>query len=135
MANMAHFDCTHHDIFAERISMPILEPVFPTGPLNLNPDGTKINLKRSHSGPNAAILARADAEEFERLFNSDTIKPINFTHIPRNKVVTHVNPVCGEKLNDDGSLKPRTRITIGGDRLEYPFNKSAETAEMEAVKF
>ncbi len=30
-----------------------LTPVYPSGPLNLNPDGTDINYKKSHAGPHA----------------------------------------------------------------------------------
>jgi hypothetical protein len=48
--------------------------------------------------------------------------------------VTYVNPVCVEKLNDDSSLKFRTRVTIGGDRIIYPYDKSAVTADLEAWK-
>jgi hypothetical protein len=39
-----------------------------------------------------------------------------------------------EKLNDDGSMKFRTRLTIGGDRIVYPYDTSAVTAEMDALK-
>ncbi len=81
-----------------------LPPAFPTGPLNLNTDGTKINYKKSHTGP----WNQADAEEIVRLLTSETIRPLHFFEIPTNKVVTYVNPVCVEKLNDDGSLKFRT---------------------------
>jgi hypothetical protein len=77
---------------------------------------------------------RADAEEFQRLFNTGTIQPIHYVDIPKGNVVTYVKPVCVEKVNDDGSMKFRTRLTIGGDRISYPFNKSAETADLEAVK-
>jgi hypothetical protein len=45
-----------------------------------------------------------------------------------------VNPVCVEKLNDDGSMKFRTRLTIGGDRIVYPYGKAVVTAEMDAFK-
>jgi hypothetical protein len=38
------------------------------------------------------------------------------------------------QLNDDGSIKFRTRMTIGGDRINYPFDKSAETSDLDAVK-
>jgi hypothetical protein len=48
--------------------------------------------------------------------------------------VTYVNPVCVEKLNDDSSLKFRTRLTIGGDRIIYPYDKSAVTADLESWK-
>jgi hypothetical protein len=45
-----------------------------------------------------------------------------------------VNPVCVEKTNDDGSIKFRTRLTIGGDRIQYLYDTSAVTAEMDAIK-
>ncbi len=48
--------------------------------------------------------------------------------------MTYVNPICSEKLHDDDTLKLRTRVTIGGDRIDYPFDKSAVTANMEALK-
>ncbi len=60
---------------------------------------------------------RADAEEFERLFNTGTMQPILYVDIPPGNVVMYVNPVCVEKVNDDGSMKSRTRLTIGGDRI------------------
>ena len=111
-----------------------LPPIFPHGPLNLNSDGTTINYKKSHAGPNHHHWVQADAEEMTRLFNTGTIRPIKYRDIPNNCTVTYVNPVCVEKLHDDGSLKLRTRITIGGDRIIYPYETRAVTAEMEALK-
>jgi hypothetical protein len=70
----------------------------------------------------------------ERLFVTGTIKPVLFSNIPTDRVVTYVNPVCVKKTNDDGSLKIRTRLTIGGDRIQYPYDTSAVTAEMDAIK-
>jgi hypothetical protein len=112
----------------------VLSPVFPSGPLNLNPDGTTINFKKSHGEPNADHWSQADSEEMEGLFTTGTIKPISFRSIPHDRVVTYVNPVCVEKTNDDGSIKFRTRLTIGGDRTVYPYDTSAVTAEMDALK-
>jgi hypothetical protein len=111
-----------------------IPPIFPKGSLNLNPDGTAINYKKSHAGPNHHHWVQADVEEMTRLFNTGTIRPIKYRDIPTNRTVTYVNPVCVEKLHDDGSLKLRTRITIGGDRIIYPFETRAVTAEMEALK-
>jgi hypothetical protein len=105
-----------------------------TGPLNLNPDGSTINYRKSHTGPNAQHWTQADAEEMERLLTSGTILPMHFKDIPIDTVVTYVNPICSEKLNDDETLKLRTRVTIGGDRIDYPYEKSAVTANMEALK-
>jgi hypothetical protein len=111
-----------------------MTPVFPSGPLNLNDDGTEINYRKSHAGTYAEYWANADGEEIERLFTTGTMIPIFFNDIPADKIVTYVNPVCVEKQNDDGSLKFRTRLTIGGDRIAYPFDTTAVTAEMESLK-
>jgi hypothetical protein len=111
-----------------------MPPVFPNGPLNLNHDGSDINYKKSHSGLHAAYWERADGEEIERLFTTGTIKPTRFSEIPADKIVTYVNPICVEKVNDDGSMKFRTRLTIGGDRIIYPYDTTAVTADMDAIK-
>jgi hypothetical protein len=60
-----------------------LQPLRPTRPLNLNPDGTEINYRNSHNGPNARHWMQVDAEEIKRLFTSDTIRPIFFHDIDR----------------------------------------------------
>ncbi len=52
---------THGDLTRALPKTP-LEPVFPTGPLNLNPGGTTINYRKSHAGPHAAYWANADGE-------------------------------------------------------------------------
>jgi hypothetical protein len=62
------------DIRTQPMPQTELPPVFPTRPLNLNPDGTPINYRKSHSGPHAAYWAKAHREEIERLFVTGTIK-------------------------------------------------------------
>jgi hypothetical protein len=116
------------------MSKSTLPPAFRRGPLNLNEDGTKINYKKSHAGQYKVYWEQADAEEIVRLLISSTIRPLHFREIPLDQVVTYVNPVCVEKLNDDSSLKFRTRLTIGGDRIIYPYDKSAVTADLESWK-
>jgi hypothetical protein len=78
-----------------------LPPIYPHGPLNLNPDGTTINYRKSHAGPNAHHWIQADAEVMTRLFTTGTIRPIHYQNIPGNSTVTYVNPICVEKINDD----------------------------------
>jgi hypothetical protein len=78
-----------------------LPPAFRQGPLNLNSDGTKINYKKSHVGPWKIHWDLADAEEIVRLLTSSTIRPIHFREIPMDQIVTYVNLVRVEKLNDD----------------------------------
>ncbi len=112
-----------------------LPPAFRQGSLNLNSDGSKINYKKSLAGPWKIYWEQADAEEIVRLLTSSTIRPIHFREIPLDQIVTYVNPVCVEKLHDDRSLKFRTRLTtIGGDRIIYPYDKSAVTADLESFK-
>jgi hypothetical protein len=113
-------DLSQPGIYDEPMPKPTLPPVYPSGPLNLNPDGSTITYKKSHVGPNATNWEQADAEEMERLFTSGTLRPIMPDDIPEGKKPTYVNPVCVEKVKDDGTLKFRTRATIGGDRIDYP---------------
>jgi hypothetical protein len=51
------------EIYDAPMPKPCLSPVFPSGPLNLNPDGSTITYKKSHLGPNAMNWKQADAEE------------------------------------------------------------------------
>ncbi len=124
----------HSDMFTRDMPKPNMPPIYPTGPLNLNPDGTAISYRKSHLGPNATQWAQADAEEFERLFKSGTLRPIFHCNIPVDKDATYINPVCSEKLQDDGALKLRTRATIGGDKVDYPYSTAAYTADLESIK-
>jgi hypothetical protein len=39
--------------FLEPMPPSTLPPIYPHGPLNLNPDGTTINYRKSYAGPNA----------------------------------------------------------------------------------
>ena len=57
-----------------------------------------------------------------------------FNAIPSDKRATYVNPVCSEKLRDTGAIRFRTRATIGGDQIDYPYNTTAVTANLESIK-
>jgi hypothetical protein len=122
------------DVYTRPMSKSTLPSVYPTGPLDLNADVTAITYKKPHAGPSAAQWAQADAKEMERLFTSGTLRPILYTDIPDNCDATYVNPVCSEKLKDDGALKLRARATIGGDRIDYPYSTTTITCELEAIK-
>ena len=64
------------DLLARAMPESNLPPVFPIGPLNLNPDGTDINYRKSHEGPNAQYWRQADGEEISRLLTTGTIRPL-----------------------------------------------------------
>ncbi len=80
-----------------------LPPAFPTGPINLNTDGTKINYKKSQTGPWNIHWDQADAEEIVRLLTSETIRPLHLFQIPTNKVVTYVPYVLKSLMTMDRS--------------------------------
>jgi hypothetical protein len=133
-STIGNVDLRQPEIYDEAMPKPCLPPVYPSGPLNLNPDGSTITYMKSHVGPNATNWEQADAEEMERLFTTGTLRPTMPDDIPEDKKATYVNPVCSEKLKDDGALKFRTRATIGGDRIDYPYSTTAITAELKAIK-
>jgi hypothetical protein len=66
---------------------------------------------------------------------TDTIRPQLMKDIPADRIrdITYYNPQVTEKIKD-GKIKRRVRGTIGGDRVNYPGEVSARTAEMEVVK-
>jgi hypothetical protein len=64
------------EIYDQSLPESSLPPVYHSGPLNLNPDGSTITYKKSHVVPNATNWEQADAEEMERLFTSGTLRPI-----------------------------------------------------------
>jgi hypothetical protein len=78
-------DLRQPEIYDAPMPKPCLPPVFPSGPLNLNLDGSTIRCKKSHVGPNATNWEQADAEETERLFTSGTLRPIMPDDIPEDK--------------------------------------------------
>jgi hypothetical protein len=98
------------------------------------PDLPPITYRKSHMGPHSKHWLQADAEEMERLFTSGTLRPIHFRDIPSGNSATYVNLVCSEKLRDTGAIKFRTRATIGGDQVDYPYSTTAVTANLECIK-
>jgi hypothetical protein len=123
-----------NSVYDTPMPKPDLPPVFLQRPLNLNEDGSFITYRKSHEGPHLVYWQQADAEEIERLFTSGTLRPLFFKNIPAGKRATYVNPVCSEKLRDTGAVKFRTRAKIGGGQINYPFNTTAVTADLECIK-
>ena len=104
--------------------------------LNLDDTGKPLTYRQAKSGPDSAHWLRAEVEEFDRLFASKTLIPILYRNIPleRRVDITYYNPQTKEKIGADGSKTYRIRGTAGGDRVNYPGDVSARTADMEVVK-
>ena len=107
--------------------------------LNLTSDGKPLSYTRVMEGPDAAKWKVADIEEFERLIETTkTMRPIHSHEQPadRRGDTTYFNRVPSEKppLVEGGETRRRIRGTAGGDKINYPGEVSAHTADMSEVK-
>ena len=105
--------------------------------LNLTHDGKPLTYKLAVNGPEHESWRIAEVTEWTRLFDTDTVKPIHKDDQPcsRRSDTAYYNPQVKEKVDAATGLKTyRIRGTIGGDRINYPGEVSARTADMEVVK-
>jgi hypothetical protein len=76
---------------------------------------------------------RSTANEINRLYNTNTIRFIHRSNIPKGQKVTYGSFVVD--IKDHKEEKERTRLTVGGDQIEYPGEKSTRTAGLTTAKF
>jgi hypothetical protein len=75
---------------------------------------------------------RSTANEINRLYNTNTIRFIQQSNIPKGRKVTYGSFVVDIKDHKEGGK--RTRLTVGGDQIEYPGDKSTRTAGLTTAK-
>jgi hypothetical protein len=75
---------------------------------------------------------RSTANEINRLYNTNTIRFIRRSEIPKGRKVTYGSFVVD--IKDHKEEKERTRLTVGGDQIEYPGHKSTQTAGFTTAK-
>jgi hypothetical protein len=66
------------------------------------------------------------------LYNTNTIRFIRRSDIPKGRKVTYGSFVVDIKGHKEE--KERTRLTVGGDQIEYPGDKSTRTAGLTTAK-
>jgi hypothetical protein len=64
---------------------------------------------------------RSTANEINRVYNTNTIRFIHRSNIPKGLKVTFGSFVVD--IKDHKEEKERTRLTVGGDQVEYPGDK------------
>jgi hypothetical protein len=69
---------------------------------------------------------RSTANEINRLYNTNTIRFIRRSNIPKGRKVTYCS--FEVDIKDHKEEKERTRLTVGGDQIEYTGDKSTRTA-------
>jgi hypothetical protein len=75
---------------------------------------------------------RSTANEINRLYNTNTIRFILRSDIPKGRNVTYGSFVVD--IKDHKEEKERTRLTVGGDQIEYTGDKSTRTAGLTTAK-
>jgi hypothetical protein len=75
---------------------------------------------------------RSIANEINRLYNTNIIRFIRRSNTPKGRKVTHGSFVVD--IKDHKEEKERTRLTVGGDHIEYPGDKSTRTAGLTTSK-
>jgi hypothetical protein len=75
---------------------------------------------------------RSTANEINRLYNTNTLRFIRRSDIPKGRKVTYGSFVVD--IKDHKEEKERTRLTVGGDQIEYPGDKSTRTAGLTMAK-
>ena len=104
--------------------------------LNLAPDGSPLTYAKAILSNQELQWRQAKIKEFNRLFSSNAMKPLHIHEQPmyRRKDTSYYNPQIKEKEDATGNRTYRVRGTIGGDRINYPGETSANTAAMPVVK-
>jgi hypothetical protein len=75
---------------------------------------------------------RSTANKISKLYNTNTIRFIRRLNMPKGRKVT-----CGSfvvDIKDHKEEKERARLTVGGDQIEYPGDKSTRTAGLTTAK-
>jgi hypothetical protein len=117
------------------LSAPLLNAV-------INPiTGENQELRHLLQGPESAEWWASNANEFGRLTQgvlphmptgTETMRFIKHTAVPADRKATYARFVCDER-----PLKTETkrvRITVGGDKIDYPGKVATPTAELVTVK-
>jgi hypothetical protein len=75
---------------------------------------------------------RSMANAINRLYNTNTIRFIRRSDIPKGRKVTYGSFVVD--IKDHKEEKEKTRLTFGGDQIEYPGYKSTRTTGLTTAK-
>ena len=106
---------------------------------NLNDAGQPLTFGVAMRSSEQDYWKAADIDEYQRIFNTSTARPIHSYTIPpdQRRNVTYYNKRVKEKLkvvDSETHTEYRVRGTFGGDRLTYSGPTSSNTAEYPTVK-
>ena len=101
--------------------------------------GKKQSLDKLLKSPMKNIWQTALSNELGRLAQgignvngNDVVDFISFDKVPHNKIVTYANMVCD--IRPLKTEKYRVRLTVGGDRLQYPDDTASPATTLLETK-
>ena len=97
--------------------------------------GDKLTWASAMTGPDKALWEAAAINEFDKLFTTfDTMHPIWYKDIPKDRTPSYFNPAMKVKIGPTGEEIRRIRGTFGGDRSDFTGDTAAHTASMSTIK-
>jgi aspartokinase-like uncharacterized kinase len=96
-------------------------------------EGGQMTYLQAIKGPDSVDWLEAACTEIKRLVNTGTINFIMMKDLPKGRTSAYYNPQC-ELKSRDGVMVYRIRGTIGGDKVDYPGERAAYTADMATIK-
>jgi hypothetical protein len=100
---------------------------------DLDCDGNLLTFRSALASEDGAIWLAKHGEEIDRLFTSDTVRLIRRKELPHGKSPAYYNPQVRTKIKE-GKLQYRVRGTIGGNKVNYAGDTTAQTASMQLIK-
>lgn len=103
--------------------------------VDLNADTNEpLTYASAMNGPDRALWEQASSVEFERLLDgTQSMRFIPESEKPTHRTASYYNPQVKIKIKQ-GIKIYRVRGTVGGDKITYPGNVSANAAEMDTIK-
>jgi hypothetical protein len=102
--------------------------------VDLDAEGEPLTYRSAKRGPDSKLWEIAETEELDRLLTeTSTMRFIHHHEKPKDRKASYYNPQVRTKVKDN-ILVRRVRGTIGGDRIDYPGDKAASTADVITLK-
>jgi hypothetical protein len=106
-----------------------------TSHLNLDENDNPLSFRTALAGPHRDKWLAALCDEYIRLTEeTGTISWNAWDSKPKKHKATYCSMQVKEKMGEDGVIKYRVRLTVGGDRVEFHGERSSTTASLETLK-
>lgn len=102
--------------------------------VDLDDNSQPLKYGKAVRGPEGKLWEQGQAEEWDRLVNTDTVFFRPASALPPGRKASYHNPQPKKKVRVNGEVEYRIRGTYGGDRGDYAGPTRAETVDMATLK-